>query len=588
MIHGSRIDDASKVDLATHRANTVGTDLEDRTRNNQSRFTILLLGAFLVVAGLLYCQATTPTRFGAYHDDGIYVTTAKSLATGDGYRIISLPYEPAQTKYPPFYPFLLSLIWRVYPSFPRNLTAMTMLSIIATMGFLAIAWRYLIKLDYATQWHALIVVAMTALNWRTMILATSVYSEILFALLAVAALHLTEKHDRAANSSLTGVFAGIVIGLAFLTRTSGIALLISAAAYYAIRRQWKKAVAPIVVASLFVIGWVVWCSVNKTSAQGVNVAYYTSYVGHLNQVVADLQAQSGSSRLAVLADMAVQNFVGGILISVPLVSTGLSYNAFTGLGSFAISAGICAAFLSLVLLATGFGRTVAKRIRLLHIYVAACLGLYLFWLPDVSYDRFLMPLLPFLLLFLVSELGVLALLARKGIQSGKTAGKISGVLISLVLILVLGVTIYGHGSGMYSSFLSLRTSAARAADDARAISWINENAESSDVLVCYRDPKYFLYTGHKAVRSFPMTEGFTWEEDQPSMEKLSQAVFRIIDEAGARYLVVTATDFELEDRPEQHRKIFDLLIARHPRTFVLVFESTDGRSRIYRIEMSAK
>jgi len=78
---------------------------------------IILLGS-----ALLYIAAIRTETFGAYHDDGIYVTTAKALATGEGYRIISLPYEPAQTKYPPLYPFLLSLIWRIYPHFPENLT----------------------------------------------------------------------------------------------------------------------------------------------------------------------------------------------------------------------------------------------------------------------------------------------------------------------------------------------------------------------------------------------------------------------------------------------------------------------------------
>jgi hypothetical protein len=324
--------------------------------------------------------------------------------------------------------------------------------------------------------------------------------------------------------------------------------------------------------------------VNRTSAQGINVPYYTSYVGHLNQVVSGLQAQSGSSRLTVFLNMAVENFVGGILISVPLVSSGLSYNAFTGLSGYTLGTALCAAFLSLVLIAAGFGRALARRARLLHIYLITSLGLYLFWLPNVSYDRFLMPMLPFLLLFLVCELGVIFALARKGIQSDEPGRRISGAFIGLALILVVGITLYGNGSGIYSLWASLRTSAVRAADDAQAISWINENTGSPDALLSYRDPKYFLYTGHKAVRSFPMTEGFTWEEDQSSMDKLAQSVFSIIDEAGARYMVVTATDFELEDRPEQRRKTFDKLIEQHLRNFVLVYESADGRSRIYRIE----
>jgi len=72
------------------------------------------------------------------------------------------------------------------------------------------------------------------------------------------------------------------------------------------------------------------------------------------------------------------------------------------------------------------------------------------------------------------------------------------------------------------------------------------------------------------------------------MDRLAKVMFRIIAEAGARYMVVTATDFELEQGPEQHRKTFDRIIEQHPRNFTLVFQSTDGRNRIYRTEVSIK
>jgi hypothetical protein len=308
----------------------------------------------------------------------------------------------------------------------------------------------------------------------------------------------------------------------------------------------------------------------------------------LNQIISGLQAQTGSSKLTVLLNMAVENFVGGILISVPLVSSGLSYSAFGWLSGYWLGAAFIAAFLTLVLITAGFGRALIKRIRLLHLYILMNLGLYLFWLPNVSYDRFLMPMLPFLQLFLVCELGVLSSLARKGLQARDASGRLSGALITVVLVMVVGITFYGYGSGTHTSLASLRTSADRAADDAEAISWLKEHSSTQATLVCYRDPKYFLFTGHKAVRSFPMTEGFSWEEDPASMAVLAQAVFGIIEEAGARFVVVTATDFELEDRPEQRRKTFDALIEQHPDNFVLVFRSAEGRSRIYRIAESAK
>ena len=52
-----------------------------------------------------------PVVCGSFQDDGIYVVTAKSLAEGRGYRLIHLPGEPAQTKYPILYPAMLAAVW---------------------------------------------------------------------------------------------------------------------------------------------------------------------------------------------------------------------------------------------------------------------------------------------------------------------------------------------------------------------------------------------------------------------------------------------------------------------------------------------
>src|SRR5262249_49748420 len=62
---------------------------------------IYALAAAIIVAVLpFYYLAWSTPSFGIVHDDGIYVVTAKALATGQGYKIISLPSALPQTKYP--------------------------------------------------------------------------------------------------------------------------------------------------------------------------------------------------------------------------------------------------------------------------------------------------------------------------------------------------------------------------------------------------------------------------------------------------------------------------------------------------------
>jgi hypothetical protein len=531
----------------------------------------------------------TPHRFGAYHDDGIYVSTAKSLAEGQGYRIISLPYEPAQTKYPPFYAWLLSLIWRIYPQFPQNITLMMLLSVVATLGFLTMTYHYLVKYGYASAWQALLVVGLAAINWRLMILATSIYSEMVYAVLTVIGLHLAERYEKQKWRWSAGVLLSFILGVTLLTRTSGVALLFAVVVFYLIKRQWWRAISIVGLSSVFIIGWVVWCNVNKTHVEGVNVAYYTSYLGHLSEVVRDLQAQNDSSKLAVFLNIAFENFVGGILISVPLICSGINYSwipNFSGL-FFVIALGF--SFLILLLIVAGFIRQVSKKVRLLHLYLISCMGLYLFWLPGVSYDRFLMPLLPFFLLFLVSELSrMVSKVQREPSLSSTTMWKGTAVFIGFLIFSLTVVILYNYGVGIYQSVALLEKSANRDAEDAQAIAWINANTNPSDTLVCYRDPKYFLYTGHKATRSFPMKEGVSWQDDPSTLDNLSSLIFRLMDEANGRYLIVTSTDFELEDAPDLHRKTFNQLIEQHPEKFTLVFVSADGNSKIFQVKNDAK
>lgn len=80
-------------------------------------------------------------RFGQAADDAVYFVTAKAIAEGSGYRILSLPDEPYQTKYPPLFPLLLSCAWKLNPSFPANLPLALLFVWPIFPLYLLIAWR---------------------------------------------------------------------------------------------------------------------------------------------------------------------------------------------------------------------------------------------------------------------------------------------------------------------------------------------------------------------------------------------------------------------------------------------------------------
>jgi hypothetical protein len=272
-----------------------------------------------------------------------------------------------------------------------------------------------------------------------------------------------------------------------------------------------------------------------------------------------------------------------IFVTAPVVCLGLGYDWTQNLSGYLLAIGFCLFAMTFMFIIGGFFRFRNTGFRLLHAYVAAYVLIHILW-PYAAYDRFLMPLLPWLLFFLVTEVSLLATSARKELTSGTTiAKKLSAALISVVLLLLSGLAVYNVQAGI-RRLQSSGKEKARFLEDEEAIRWLNTNTASSDVVVCYRDPTYYLYTGRKSIRSISAIEGGLTQESTLSPDEQVRVIFRIIAESSPRFLVLTSTDFEQEDQTGLQRASLKALIEQNPGKFVPVFESTDGRSRIYRIE----
>ncbi|HEY4086773.1 MAG TPA: hypothetical protein VGM43_12585 [Bryobacteraceae bacterium] len=141
-------------------------------------WAIALLAISLLVLVPIYWIVLHAPAVGMFHDDGVYLVTAKALATGHGYRIISLPDEIPQTKYPILFPFVLSLVWRLAPNFPAN----TLLLKFVPLSF-ALVWYWLAFRLIARETSravAGICVALTAMGLWTVYLGTALLSETLY------------------------------------------------------------------------------------------------------------------------------------------------------------------------------------------------------------------------------------------------------------------------------------------------------------------------------------------------------------------------------------------------------------------------
>src|SRR6185295_15544479 len=146
------------------------------------RWALVLAWAGAGVAGtalaLAYLVAWRAPAVGTFHDDGIYAVTAKALAEGRGYRILSLPGEIQQTKYPVLFPALLAAIWRLFPDFPANAGALKALPLLCAVLWWWVSYRF--SRSETGDWRVSMgVVALTAASPWVLYLSTALLSKTL-------------------------------------------------------------------------------------------------------------------------------------------------------------------------------------------------------------------------------------------------------------------------------------------------------------------------------------------------------------------------------------------------------------------------
>jgi hypothetical protein len=527
--------------------------LGNRTR--KPLFAILFVLALLPSAWLAWNWRAMP-QLGYYHDDSIYWVTAKSLAHGDGYRIASLPQQPLQTKYPPLYPALLSLVWRINPNFPANLSLATLFAWLLFPPFIWLSWRFFNQQRFS-PWECLVLTTLAAFNPVAILLSVSLMSELLFTCLFVGALLLAERASEEGSPIWLAAAAGLLGGLAYLTRSAAMCLLVGVPLAFLLQRRLRQALVFAACMLPAALAWQAWTWVHVSHARDLVTLYYTNYFGFqlYNVPVRDLP-------LVVWQNLA--NILAGItkLLIFDVDFENVNVQRLVGVAALA-----------------GVVR-LARQSRRLHFPLTA--GVFIVMLLIWHYppdQRLVFPLYPLLLAGLWTELKNVVLVLRPAWQKKLVAERAVAVLVGTVLASLALFVIF---TAVRGDFIVLPDLLGRYRGDllARqpAYAWIEENTPENANVYAYDDPVLFLYATRKSC-SFHVPPRLIYHRDDAGIVDLLHTLPEFVHRQQLNYVLVTGSDFHLDLREQGVKGIADAL--RHTDVFEPVMRFPG--SAIYRV-----
>jgi hypothetical protein len=488
----------------------------------------LLIFLVLLIPSLRFVLAhKSMPEFGYLHDDGIQYVGAKSLAQGTGYRLLSLPESPPQTKYPPLLPLYLSIAWRLDPNFPANLRIASWACWIILVLFLALSWCLF---RGCPPWKLYLIAGLLAFNPYVILFGVTPFSEVLFSCLLIGTLLLAERPE-----PKWGIAAGLLASAAYLTRTAGIALLLTLPAWWLWKRQRRHALFFVLAMLPGVLAWSLWSRSVMASGGDTTVIYYVDYLRYQFLNV-------GPDNLAVVIwknlDQTLYSIGALILpkvIDLPLIKI--------------LTEVLAAASISGIVRLVRRGEMVPYAL-----FSAVSLVILILWhFPPT--ERFVLPLFPLIAAGFVEELSHLFSNLRTGFRHKDTSQRVAAVLFGSVVGVLLAITL---ATQMFVTFSYLDQSAdqkqAKLDDLKQAYTWISANLPPSAKILSYDDPLMYLYTGHQG-NYLPLLPRLWYAEDHDKMVDAYRNLAAYCRSRGLDYVYFTTDDPGREVGDEDRQRI---------------------------------
>lgn len=495
-------------------------------------FLTLLTIIFLVAYNYIY-----DPKLDLNGDNVNYYLLGRSIAHGKGYTQLARADEPPAHHFPPGYPALIAVVFTLVS---ENVAAVKLFN-----GLLLIfaAWLLyiLVRRITADQQVAFAVALMVLLNTHFLRSATIMMSEVPFFFFSLLTFYLFLRLNLEQNQlRRPGFYLFLAcLSLTYYIRTLGITLFGGIMLYLLIQRRWKYlAILPVSYIAL-ALPWVI-----RGQQQGGS-----SYIGQL-LAVNPYRPELGRAGLGDIITRLGNNITRYVTTEIPnglLPFIPADYQSTTGV-QWVLGLALCA------LVGYGIYRLEPRYRLLISGYLAGTGVILLLW-PDVWFGtRFLLPVIPFLLVGLLTALSDLL---RRLLIRYKLPGKRASLILALIPLgwLPLIGGLHDRAQGNYPRNWQ---------NYFKAAIWVGENSPVDAVVACRKPGMFYYFSGRHTVY---------YRNTLDDLEMLAQ-----FDEQGVDYVIFDRLGYSSTQRYllptlTKHREKFPVAWQlKNPDTYVLAYQ----------------
>lgn len=462
-----------------------------RGARRRPRAVAAALGALHLVLALLAFQPA-PHPGG---DNAVYLSLARSLAAGEGYRDAWDPALPAHAQFPPGYPVILAVALRLGLAPWAGIKLVTLAFSVAAVVLTFLWVRRRRRPDLALGAGLL-----AALSPGVVALSHWELSDVPFWAATTAALLAWERLPRRGWGR--AVAAALLTAAAFLVRSAGLPLMVAAALWLLLRRRWAQAGIYALVVAPTAGAWWLW-------SRGGN-----GYGGHI--LDADpYNPAAGTVGALGLVERIGENLQLYLGQHLPVLLTGSP-------GGLGVPVAVVVAALALY----GWLRRL-RRPGVAEIFLPLYLGMLFLWAPAWSGDRLLLPVFPALLVYAGDAL---ARLGRAAKLPPRLVPAAAAALLALAMLPGLATAAREGTECTRWYFAGERYGCMRAEwQDFLEMAAVSERALPAGAVVISRKPAIFYAESGLRGRNYPLAR-------DPA------DFFASAEAAGARYVVLDYID----------------------------------------------